>query len=206
MTADPSAADPAAADRSAADRSAVDRSAADRSAVGRSAADPSVARPAAPDPSAADPAASDPAASDPFAADPYVLVPAAPPRADYLRLREDSGLTPKRPDQADGALAGSWSWCHVRTAEGRVVAMGRVVGDGGWYFLVADMAVDPGHQRRGLGRRVLTRLLDDVRARAPQGAYVTLVADPPGRRLYESLGFRDVAPGATGMVLELPAG
>lgn len=201
MTADPSAADPAAADPAAADWSA-----ADRSAVGRSPADPSVARPAAPDPSAADPAASDPAASDPFAADPYVLVPAAPPRADYLRLREDSGLTSKRPDQADGALAGSWSWCHVRTAEGRVVAMGRVVGDGGWYFLVADMAVDPGHQRRGLGRRVLTRLLDDVRARAPQGAYVTLVADPPGRRLYESLGFRDVAPGATGMVLELPAG
>jgi ribosomal protein S18 acetylase RimI-like enzyme len=148
--------------------------------------------------------------ADPVAADPYVLVPAAPPRADYLRLRRESGLTPKRPEQADGALAGSWSWCHVRTAEGAVVAMGRVVGDGGWYFLVADMAVDPAHQRRGLGRRVLTRLLDDVRARAPRGAYVTLVADPPGRRLYESLGFRDVAPGATGMVLELdldlPAG
>jgi ribosomal protein S18 acetylase RimI-like enzyme len=142
---------------------------------------------------------------DPFAADPYVLVPAAPPRADYLRLRRDSGLTPKRPDQADGALTGSWSWCHVRTARGRVVAMGRVVGDGGWYFLVADMAVDPEHQRRGLGRRVLTRLLDEIRSRAPRGAYVTLVADPPGRALYESLGFRDVAPGATGMVLDLAA-
>ncbi|WP_454048932.1 GNAT family N-acetyltransferase [Cellulomonas sp. Marseille-Q8402] len=147
----------------------------------------------------------EPAPHDPFAADPYVLVPAAPPREDYLRVRRDSGLSPRRPDQADGALAGSWSWCHVRTAEGRVVAMGRVVGDGGWYFLVADMAVDPEHQRRGLGRRVLTRLLEDIRTRAPEGAYVTLVADPPGRALYESLGFRDVAPGATGMVLDLAA-
>jgi GNAT superfamily N-acetyltransferase len=143
--------------------------------------------------------------ADPFAADPYVLVPAAPPLDAYLRLRADSGLTPKRPDQGAGALTGSWSWCHVRTADGQVVAMGRVVGDGGWYFLVADMATDPAHQGRGLGRRVLTRLLDDVRARAPQGAYVTLVADPPGRALYESLGFRDVAPGATGMVLDLAA-
>ncbi|WP_346016348.1 GNAT family N-acetyltransferase [Cellulomonas endometrii] len=151
----------------------------------------------------ADPVASGLVAADPFAADPYVVVAAAPPRADYLRLRRDSGLPPKRPEQADGALAGSWSWCHVRTADGTVVAMGRVVGDGGWYFLVADMAVDPAHQRRGLGRRVLTRLLDDVRARAPRGAYITLVADPPGRALYESLGFRDVAPGATGMVLDL---
>jgi ribosomal protein S18 acetylase RimI-like enzyme len=159
------------------------------------------ATPADPAPAGASPAGAPPA--DPFATDPYVVVPAAPPRADYLRLRRDSGLTPKRAEQADGALAGSWSWCHVRTADGAVVAMGRVVGDGGWYFLVADMAVDPAHQRRGLGRRVLTRLLDDVRARAPQGAYITLVADPPGRALYESLGFRDVAPGATGMVLDL---
>jgi len=143
--------------------------------------------------------------ADPFAADPYVLVPAAPPLGEYLRLRRESGLTPKSAEQGAGALAGSWSWCHARTAEGRVVAMGRVVGDGGWYFLVADMATDPGHQRRGLGRRVLTRLLDDVRARAPRGAYITLVADPPGRALYESLGFRDVAPGATGMVLDLGA-
>jgi GNAT superfamily N-acetyltransferase len=143
--------------------------------------------------------------ADPFVDDPYVVVPAAPPLEAYLRLRAGAGLTPKTPEQGAGALAGSWSWCHVRTARGEVVAMGRVVGDGGWYFLVADMATDPGHRRRGLGRRVLTRLLDEIRSRAPRGAYVTLVADPPGRPLYESLGFRDVAPGATGMVLDLAA-
>ena len=104
--------------------------------------------------------------ADPFAADPYVLVPAAPPLDDYLRLRRESGLTPKTPEQGAGALTGSWSWCHARTAQGRVVAMGRVVGDGGWYFLVADMATDPAHQGRGLGRRVLTR--DDVMAGVPE--------------------------------------
>lgn len=79
------------------------------------------------------------------------------------------------------------------SAAGEAVAMGRIVGDGGWYFVVADMATLPDHQRRGLGRAILTALLEEVRAAAEPGAFVTLTADPPGRRLYESLGFEDVA-------------
>jgi hypothetical protein len=49
---------------------------------------------------------------------------------------------------------------------------------------------------------VMDRLLDEIRAKAPADPYVTLVADPPGRRLYESLGFVDVAP-SLGMRLSL---
>ncbi len=67
---------------------------------------------------------------------------------------------------------------HVVDAEGVPVAMGRVIGDGGWYFHVADIATDPGHQRRGLGRAVVEWLVADIRSRAPEGAYVTLVGTP----------------------------
>jgi ribosomal protein S18 acetylase RimI-like enzyme len=77
--------------------------------------------------------------------------------------------------------------------------MGRVLGDGGWYFHIVDMAVLPAHQRRGLGDAVLTALLEAIRRKAPAGAYVNLLADPPGRRLYERHGFRDTAPGSIGM-------
>ncbi|MFZ7088453.1 GNAT family N-acetyltransferase [Curtobacterium sp. RRHDQ10] len=134
----------------------------------------------------------------------YTLEPGPPPLDDYLRLRRDSGLTPVRADQGRGALTGSWSFCHVRTTDGTVVAMGRLLGDGGWYFHVADMATDPAHQRQGLGRAVLDWLVADVRHRAPAGAYVDLVADPPGVRLYEAVGLRDVAP-STGMAMVLDA-
>ena len=134
--------------------------------------------------------------------DPYTLVVGAPPLADYLRLRQDSGLSPKDAEQGAGAIAGSWSACHVVDADGTPVAMGRTIGDGGWYFHIADIATDPDHQRRGLGRRVVEWLLDDVRDRAPAGAFVTLVGDPPGQRLYRSLGFDDVAP-SLGMALRL---
>jgi GNAT superfamily N-acetyltransferase len=118
------------------------------------------------------------------------LVPTVPAVPDYLRLRTESGLTPRTEEQARLALAGTWAGCHLVDAEsGETVAMGRIIGDGGWYFHVVDMAVLPGHQRRGLGHRALTWLLDEVREHAPADAYVSLMADPPGRALYARHGF-----------------
>jgi GNAT superfamily N-acetyltransferase len=133
----------------------------------------------------------------------YRLVMAAPPVADYLRLRREAGLSPKTEEQAVAALPGSWAACHVVAESGEVAGMGRLLGDGGWYFHVVDMAVLPAHQRRGLGDAILAALLDRVRAVAPPGAYVNLLADPPGRRLYERHGFADTAPGSVGMALRL---
>ena len=134
----------------------------------------------------------------------YEIRPTPPGLEEYRRLRAESGLSPRSPEQAAGALAASWSFRTVRTVGGgEAVAMGRIIGDGGWYFVVADMATLPAHQHRGIGAAVLDALLADVRERAPVGAYVTLTADPPGRALYESRGFRDVAPDRTGMHLLL---
>jgi ribosomal protein S18 acetylase RimI-like enzyme len=136
----------------------------------------------------------------------YRLVMAAPPLDDYLTLRREAGLSPRTREQAAAALPGGWAACHViHKATGQVVGMGRLIGDGGWYFHVIDMAVLPQHQRRGLGDAVLGALLAEVRTRAPVGAYVNLLADPPGVRLYERHGFQATAPGSVGMALWLEA-
>lgn len=132
----------------------------------------------------------------------YELHRTAPPAADYLCLRRESGLSTKTIAQARPALENSWAWAHVRErTTDEVVAMGRVLGDGGWYFHVADMATLPDHQRRGIGRAVLEDLLARIRRAAPPGPYVTLMADEPGRPLYRSLGFVDAMPHSQGMVL-----
>jgi len=134
----------------------------------------------------------------------YRLIDGPPAVAEYLALRQLSGLSPRRSDQAAAALCGSWTAVHVLHApSGATVGMGRVLGDGGWYFHVVDMAVLPEHQRRGLGDAILKALLDTIRRRAPHGAYVNLLADPPGQRLYERHGFRDTAPGSIGMAQTL---
>jgi ribosomal protein S18 acetylase RimI-like enzyme len=126
-----------------------------------------------------------------------------PPGLDaYLRLRAESGLTPKTREQGAAAIGGAWSAFHVVDEEsGATVGMGRSLGDGGWYFHIVDMAVLPTHQRRGIGAVVLQALLDDITARAPQDPYVTLMADEPGRPLYRRFGFEETGPRTVGMAL-----
>jgi hypothetical protein len=46
-------------------------------------------------------------------------------------------------------------------------------------------------------------LLDAIRRNSPPGAYVNLLADAPGRRLYERHGFRETAPTSIGMAMRL---
>lgn len=118
----------------------------------------------------------------------------APASAEYVRLRRIAGLSPRTAEQAAGALANSWAWTVIRTEAGDLAAMGRVIGDGTWYFHLADVATDPVHQRRGLGRAVMQDLIARIDAAAPPQPYITLLADPPGQRLYRSLGFVDSAP------------
>ena len=134
----------------------------------------------------------------------YELVSGPPPVADYLRVRKEAGLSPKTAEQATAALPGSWTACHVvHSTDGEIVGMGRVLGGGGWYFHIVDVAVLPDHQRRGLGDAILTALINRIRAVAPPAAYVNLLADPPGRRLYERHGFGETAPGSVGMAMHL---
>ncbi len=132
----------------------------------------------------------------------YALREGPPSAADAVRLRARAGLSPRTLEQAAPAMVGSWSGVHVvHVPSGAVVAMGRVIGDGGWYFHICDMATEPDHQRLGIGEAVLVHLLDGILAAAPATPYITLLADEPGRPLYRRVGFVDTAPGSIGMVL-----
>ncbi|KAI3326193.1 putative GNAT family N-acetyltransferase [Xylariaceae sp. AK1471] len=136
----------------------------------------------------------------------YVLVEGYPSIEDYLHLRTASGLSPKTPEQASAAIKGSWHGAYVaeEATPTKAIAMGRVVGDGGWYFLIADMATLPEHQRKGLGDAILKILLAKIKSHAAEGmAYVALGADPPGRKLYLKNGFKETMPEVVGMSLQM---
>lgn len=139
----------------------------------------------------------------------YTLVEGYPSVEDYMHLRCASGLTAVNAYQARAAVSGAWYGCYAVASETassaqKPVAMGRIIGDGGWYFLIADMAVLPEHQRRGLGDAILKMLLERIRTRAAKGdAYVTLFADISGRKLYEKNGFKEAMPREMGMDIVL---
>ncbi|KAL2812250.1 hypothetical protein BDW59DRAFT_41703 [Aspergillus cavernicola] len=136
----------------------------------------------------------------------YTLLDGHPSVPEYLNLRAVSGLTPKTPAQGTAAVSNSWYGCYIthtdpETQNVTAVAMGRIISDGGWYFHIADMAVLPEHQRKGLGGVVLKKLLAYIKANAPDGEpYINLLADAPGRGLYFKNGFVDAAPTSVGMV------
>ncbi|KAF8317703.1 putative GNAT family acetyltransferase [Clavulina sp. PMI_390] len=136
----------------------------------------------------------------------YILQEGYPTPEDYVQLRAESGLTQKTLQQAAAAIRGSWCGYYVAESAtpSKAVAMGRVVGDGSWYFLVADMAVLPAHQRKGLGGVILKNLLEQIKQNAVEGeAYISLGADPPGRGLYAKHGFKDTMPEVAGMAMEV---
>lgn len=131
-------------------------------------------------------------------ADGYTLLTGAPGVADYCRLRRISGLSEKTEDAAAIGLAHSWFGVRI-VKDGTVVGMGRVIGDGGCFFQVCDIAVDPAHQGRGLGKRIMAAIVEHLHAHAPKSAYVSLIADGDAQYLYAQYGFKHTAPASVGM-------
>jgi GNAT superfamily N-acetyltransferase len=96
-------------------------------------------------------------------------------------------------DHFDGAtigdsIAGSLHGVVV-IADGTVVGMGRIVGDGVHYFYLQDVIVDPAHADDGHGSRIVDALLEWIAVTAPSRAFVGLFASPEAEGLYREFGF-----------------
>jgi ribosomal protein S18 acetylase RimI-like enzyme len=96
------------------------------------------------------------------------------------------------------ALPASLYGVHIVVA-GKIVGMGRVVGDGAINFEIVDIAVDPEQQGRGYGRLIMESIMAYLQKTASAGAYVSLMADVP--ELYEKFGFKLTRPASEGMYI-----
>lgn len=130
--------------------------------------------------------------------DHYHLRYAVPAVATYRHLRAAAGLSPKSAKAAEAGLAGSLFAVQVVHGED-VVGMGRVIGDGGCFYQVVDIAVLPAHQGRGLGLRIVQAIADFIDREVPASAYVSLFADGTAQHLYARFGFEVTAPASIGM-------
>ncbi|MBK8839452.1 MAG: GNAT family N-acetyltransferase [Hyphomonadaceae bacterium] len=123
-----------------------------------------------------------------------------PPDAEtLLRLRGDAGLATYSIEQARQGVANSLFGVTV-TFGSEVIGIGRVIGDGGYFFTVSDIAVGPAHQGKGVARMIMTRLTTWLRENAPAKSFVSLFADAGVPPLYEKFGFRICGAEDTGMV------
>ena len=91
-----------------------------------------------------------------------------PTPEEHVALREAAGMKPRTEVAARRGLPNSTFAVTVRTTEiDELVGMGHLVGDGGCYYQLVDIAVHPDHQGRGLGTKVVEALLDHLRENAP---------------------------------------
>lgn len=134
--------------------------------------------------------------------DGYTIEAGAPALDDYLRLRIAAGLSPKTVEQAAAGLPNTWHGVTV-VHEGRAIGMGRIIGDGGTAFQIVDIALEPAHHGKGLGKAIMAALMDHLNEHAPAGAYVSLIADGDARHLYAKYGFEPVMPASIGMAMRV---
>jgi ribosomal protein S18 acetylase RimI-like enzyme len=113
------------------------------------------------------------------------------PLPELLALYDPVGwnMYSKNPEKLAAALAGS-STVVVARQDGALIGLARVISDGASVCYLQDLLVHPQHQRRGLGRELVVRVLapyEGVRQK------VLLTDDEPGQKaFYESLGYRQV--------------
>ena len=131
------------------------------------------------------------------------LVERFPGVDDYCRLRVEAGMSPKTKQAASHGLPNTLYGVSL-LHEGKVIGMGRIIGDGGCFYTVVDIAVAPAFQGKGLGKRIMTALDNWLRGNAQPSAYVTLVADGDARHLYAKYGFVETAPVSVNMEYMIP--
>jgi GNAT superfamily N-acetyltransferase len=128
------------------------------------------------------------------------LVDRLPSAEDYLALRRSVGWH-ALPENAvrTGLNHSLYAVCALSAQE--LVGCGRICGDGGIYFYVQDIIINPRFQRQGLGTRLVARLMAHIRRRAQTGAFIGLMAAPGLEGFYGRFGFRLYPEDSPGMLI-----
>ncbi len=110
---------------------------------------------------------------------------------DFLRFRTIVGWTPIAMEQIENGLRNSAKMICLKDGD-TAVAMARLIWDGGYQAQLCDVMVLPEYQRQGLGRLMVTHLVDWLTAQLKPGWSIklNLSAAPDKEPFYEKLGFR----------------
>jgi len=68
----------------------------------------------------------------------------------------------------------------------QIIAFGRIIGDGRYYAMLADIVVDPAYQGQGLGKYLVTTLNNQL----VNYHFVNLSAAPGADDFYKSMGWK----------------
>lgn len=122
---------------------------------------------------------------------------------DFIRLKMAAGFIERPLEQAEKAVKNSL-FNVTAICGGKVVGMGRLVGDGAMYWYLQEIIVQPEYQGKGIGKSIVNRLLEHIRSAAIPGTIIDigLTAVKGKEPFYEKFGFT-VRPTGMGQLMEI---
>lgn len=120
----------------------------------------------------------------------YTLIDNNLKAEDFLRLKVATGFRDRPIALVEKALQNSL-FDVTAVAGGKVIGMGRLVGDGAMYWYLQEIIVLPKYQNKGIGTAIVNRLLDYVSDHTQSGDFtsVGLTAAEGREGFYERFGF-----------------
>lgn len=120
----------------------------------------------------------------------YELVDNVLSAEDFIRLKVATGFIDRPVQQVEKALKnGLFNVSAV--CDGKVIGMGRLVGDGAMYWYLQEIIVLPEYQGKGIGKSIVNRLIEHIRSEAVPGTKIEigLTAVKGKEPFYEKFGF-----------------
>lgn len=109
---------------------------------------------------------------------------------DFIRLKLATGFINRPLNQVEDALKnGLFNVSAIYN--GKVIGMGRLIGDGAMYWYLQDIIILPEYQRKGIGKSIVNRLIEHIENTAIPNTCieVSLSAVKGKEAFYEKLGF-----------------
>lgn len=123
---------------------------------------------------------------------------------EFKELRTSVGWT-LPPDEAISLSLNNTEFSVTAYVNGNLAGMGRIVGDKGFIYFIADIIVKPESQGKGIGTGVMKEIMSYLENNAPENAYITLMAAKGKEAFYEKFGWfkRPTEKYGHGMMVEL---
>lgn len=128
----------------------------------------------------------------------FVINQRTPTAEEYNAVRLAAGLSVKDPLAAAVGLKNSLYAVCAYSGD-KLAGIGRVVGDGGVYFHIVDLAIFPEFQGQGLGKSIMEELMKYIMSHARSGSFISLFSNKGLIPFYQKFGFQAREADAPGM-------
>ena len=108
--------------------------------------------------------------------------------AEYTRMRALVGWRQIDTEAAQIALKNSL-FSVVALENNELIGFGRVIGDGGVYYYVQDLIVNPIYQNKGVGEALVGEIMEFIHVNTKPGSFIGLMAAKGLSEYYKKFSF-----------------